>query len=153
MASVQNLTSGRLQIFAKGSELGSGRNNYEKLLIANETATIPDDVANSINVQTLVANADLAILSYDTADTAPVGSAELKALVKNGTGVATAGTSTVVAETDVKAGDVVIVQAADAAFAALTDVFVDDANIVDNTSFQIDHSNTTYYNLMIKSMI
>lgn len=49
-------------------------------------------------------------------------------------------TNTVVADTNIQAGDEVIVQAQDAAGAALTGVFVDPANIVAGVSFRIDHS-------------
>ncbi len=59
----------------------------------------------------------------------------------SGTATLAASTSTVVANTDVQAGDNIFVQAQDSAGAALTGVFVDPANIIAGTSFQIDHSN------------
>lgn len=140
MAQVKNITSGPIQVFAKGVEIGPGEYNFSLTLAAAETASIPDSVVNTSNVQLLVSGGKLSVLSYDTNDFDSVGSAELRSLIRGGTVTASSGTSTVVPDTQIKADDIIMVQAADTDFAGLTDVSVDPANIIVGTSFQVDHS-------------
>lgn len=143
MAQVTNLTSGNIQISASGNELGPGKQNYRKNIAGNTSTTIPDGVAGTTGVKAMVTNNVLRIDSFENGDDDPINSTEFRRAIRTGSGVATSGTFTIVNESNIKATDVVLVMASDGSFAALTDVFVDPTNTVEDTSFRIDHSNAS----------
>jgi hypothetical protein len=139
MASVKNLTTNKVVIKTSGNELADG-SNYSLEIAPSATVTMPDEVASSSGVIAMVAASTLEVLRYDTTDDSPIGSDELRKLIKSGTVTLTAGTTSVVANTTILSTDIIMLFPADADAAALGGVFVDSANIIDSTSWQIDHA-------------
>ena len=138
MAQIKNLTAGSITITASRGDLG-GEDPFNLTIAASATETVPDNVAKLAEVQALVTGGSFEMVSWDATDSGDVSQDELKALMIAGSDTLANASLTVVADTNVQAASVIFLMFRDAAGSALTH-YIDPANHVAGTSFQIDHA-------------
>lgn len=137
MAQLKNNSSGAILVAASRGDRG-GKPPVNVSIAASATETVPDDVARLPEVQALIDSGDLEVVSWSSDDDSGVSQGELKALVAAGNGTLANASQTTVNDDRVKTGSIVLLQATDGDFGALSP-WVNSAAIVDGTSFQIDH--------------